>query len=87
MPEYASARGCYVGVIVFATPFQECMKRVKGRTSHPTLPGSSEECDRVVLGMANSFVFPTRDEGFTFCRVIRDEEDIIRVLSEITESQ
>lgn len=60
------------------------MKRVCERTSHPTLQG--EESEGVVLRMANSFVFPDREEGFSFCRVINSDGDSDRVLTEILQA-
>lgn len=80
--DYAQAAGAALGVIVFATPLQECMRRVQVRTGHRTLrPG--EESEGVVRMMSDKFVFPRRDEGFGFCRVIREDRDAQRVYGEL----
>lgn len=80
--DYAQAAGASLGVIVFATPLQECMRRVQARTGHKTLqPG--EESENVVIMMSNRFVFPKRNEGFGFCRIIREGNDLQRVYGEL----
>lgn len=73
--------GCLVGVVVFATTLEECVRRVVGRTDHPTLKG--KESEKVVHSMANSLQFPDQSEGFLFCRVIRSNDDFNRVFNEI----
>lgn len=84
---YAKARGSLAGIVVFATPLAQCLQRVQTRRDHPTLSGESEESKSIVLRMANSCEFPTRDEGLVFCRVIRTEEDFERVFNEIVQPQ
>lgn len=73
------------GGVVFS--FDTCLQRVKARKIHPTLQGTSDNCAEVVENVANSFEFPTREEGFSYCRVIRDDKDIVRVLAELTMAQ
>lgn len=81
--DYSQAAGAALGVIVFATPLQECMRRVQTRTGHKTLkPG--EESNDVVRMISNKFVFPKRDEGFGFCRVVREDRDAQRVYGELS---
>lgn len=80
--DYANARGCTLGVIVFATPLQVCLNRVNNRRDHPTLvPGP--KASSVVHSMANAFVAPTQSEGFHFCRIIRNPADVDKVLTEL----
>lgn len=81
--DYARARGSPVGVIVFATSLEKCLKRVQTRTNHPTLTASSPESETVVMRMAESLVFPDRKEGFLFCRVVRNDQDYERVFLEL----
>lgn len=85
--DYAKARGCEAGVVVFATSFGECVRRVLARTNHPTLSGGSNESELVVRRMAESMVFPDRSEGFQFCRVVRNQPDFVRVIHEIIDAE
>lgn len=82
--DYATVRGCQVGVVVFATPLQSCIERVEERTHHPTL--QAKDGKRVVYEMAEGFVFPEQSEGFTFCRVVTEQVDFDRVLTELLET-
>lgn len=84
--DYATARGCSVGVIVFAVPIGVCVSRVRERKNHPTLAGG-EESVKVVHIMAENFVFPTREEGFSFCRVVKTEDDVEHVLNQLLETR
>lgn len=80
----AKARGCHVGVVVFATPVAQCLARVNTRIGHPTLRDGDEKMNESVIHrMANSFVFPTKSEGFLFCRVVKEDADAERVSNEI----
>eukprot|EP00177_Eucheuma_denticulatum_P008300 GFKZ01015101.1.p1 GENE.GFKZ01015101.1~~GFKZ01015101.1.p1 ORF type:complete len:185 (+),score=19.66 GFKZ01015101.1:117-671(+) len=80
--DYGRAAGADIGVIVFATSLQECMRRVQQRSGHKTLkPG--KESEGVVQSMSNAFVFPTMEEGFRFCRVIRGDGDSAKVCTEL----
>lgn len=72
-------------MIVFATPVQTCVERVRNRENHPTL-AASEESDRVVYSMVSNLQFPNRSEGFDFCRVIRNDDDTDRVLLELLDN-
>ncbi|CAN8074735.1 unnamed protein product [Agarophyton chilense] len=80
--DMAKARGSACGVVVFATPLETCVQRVRTRQNHETLTGEEND-ENVVKFIAEQFVFPDRTEGFTFCRVIRGEADAERVLTEI----
>lgn len=80
--DYGKAIGAEIGVIVFGISLQECINRVSLRQGHPTLgPGGAG--DGVVKKMASEFVFPKQEEGFSFCRVVRSQEDSQRVYDEI----
>lgn len=82
MEDYGRANGAEIGVIVFGTPLEECKKRVRERKNHKTLlPGVNN--DGIVLRMSKDFVFPKEEEGFGFCRVIRNMGDRARVMEEI----
>lgn len=80
--DYGKANGAEIGVIVFGTSLEECKKRVRERTGHKTLlPGVNN--DAVVVRMSRDFVFPKEEEGFGFCRIIRNDGDRTRVYEEI----
>lgn len=82
--DYGNAAGATIGVVVFGTPIETCIKRVDSRKGHRTLrPGPQSAT--VIRRMATDFVFPTRKEGFVFCRVIRTDQDGQRVSNEVFE--
>lgn len=80
--QLARAAGAQVGVVVFAVPVEECVRRVQSREGHTGLP-PGEEVDGIVRRTARLFRMPKRGEGFRFCRVVRGEDDAERVLKEI----
>lgn len=80
--DYGRANGAEIGVIVFGTALDECIERVQSRTEHNTLlPGPKS--NGIVVRMSRDFVFPKEEEGFGFCRVIRNDADRTRVYEEI----
>lgn len=80
--DYGRANGAEIGVIVFGTPLEDCIERVQKRAEHETLlPGPKSE--GIVVRMSRDFVFPKEEEGFGFCRVIRNDADRTRVYEEI----
>eukprot|EP00186_Timspurckia_oligopyrenoides_P001765 CAMPEP_0182442184 /NCGR_PEP_ID=MMETSP1172-20130603/1133_1 /TAXON_ID=708627 /ORGANISM="Timspurckia oligopyrenoides, Strain CCMP3278" /LENGTH=272 /DNA_ID=CAMNT_0024636909 /DNA_START=251 /DNA_END=1069 /DNA_ORIENTATION=- len=75
-------RGCRVGAIMFAVPLSECISRVISREGHETLP-PSPEAPLIVQKFATMFHPPSIQEGFAFCRHIRNEKDAQSVIKEL----
>jgi len=75
-------RGCRIGAVVFAIPVEDCIDRVMNRTQHETLPASKHAAN-VVRRFASMYRPPNQQEGFSFCRHIRNSHDSNRILDEL----
>ncbi|GAB0489295.1 hypothetical protein MMPV_000512 [Pyropia vietnamensis] len=80
--ETARSAGASVGTVLFALPVSTCISRINQRTDHPTLPPSAS-VPGIVRGFVADFEPPTAKEGVAFGRVVRTDDDTLRVLGEI----
>uniref|UniRef100_A0A7S0ZIR1 Uncharacterized protein n=1 Tax=Timspurckia oligopyrenoides TaxID=708627 RepID=A0A7S0ZIR1_9RHOD len=73
---------CSVGAIVMAVSIDTCVARMKSRTDHETIKPSSN-LYAIAKNFASQMEVPSPEEGINFCRFIRTESDIDRVLTEL----
>ena len=80
----AQEEGIYIGCIVFAIPYATCSERIRNRQDHETLMAHEPEKNEMVLQrMASATELPHRNEGIDFCRYVRNESDVERVLKAV----
>ncbi len=82
--QIAFYRRAVVGAILFATPPNECIRRIMNRANHPTLP-PSEQAKAIVQRTAQDFEPPSRSEAIDWCRIIRKDSDFQRVYKDLLE--
>ncbi len=67
---------------MFVVPIAVCIERVQKRKNHRTLPAGNKSVG-IIQRTAKEFTSPLKSEGLMFCRTVRNDADIERVLAEV----
>eukprot|EP00871_Galdieria_phlegrea_P003646 jgi/Galph1/4282/GphlegSOOS_G2903.1 len=81
---YAKASNAIIGCVVFAIPLQDCLLRVAQREEHPTLKGSNQQTESIILNFAKEFCAPIPEEGIHFCRRLTNRNDEQQIFEQLT---
>ena len=70
--------------IILETPMVECIKRVKERKGHKTIPFGTPDSkvEEIINKFSNTFEFPEWSEGYEARYVVNDNHDVSLIINE-----